>query len=45
VQTVRELMGDFPHLDVHFLQGTGQLLFFAEWSLVLDRLQQFLPEG
>ena len=45
VQTVRELMVDFPHLEVSFLQGTGQLLFFAEWPLVLDRLRDFLPEG
>ena len=45
VQTVRELMGDFPHLAVEFLPDTGQLLFFSEWQLVLERLQRFLPES
>lgn len=42
-QTMRELMADFPHLEVRFLPNTGQLLFFAEWHQVLDRLQSFLP--
>lgn len=42
VQTVRELMVDFPHLDITFLPNTGQLLFFAEWALVLERVQPFL---
>lgn len=41
--TIRELMGDFPHLQIEFLPQTGQLLFFAEWPLVLDRLEAFLP--
>jgi pimeloyl-ACP methyl ester carboxylesterase/DNA-binding CsgD family transcriptional regulator len=39
VQTIRELMAEYPRLDVTFLPGTGQLLFFAEWPQVLDRLQ------
>lgn len=43
VQTVKELMVDFPHLEVRFLPNTGQLLFFAEWAKVLDTLEQFLP--
>ncbi|NEY91971.1 LuxR C-terminal-related transcriptional regulator [Tabrizicola oligotrophica] len=43
VQTVRELMADFPHLEVTFLPDTGQLLLFAEWQVVLDRLGRFLP--
>lgn len=44
VQTMRELMVDFPHLDVTFLPDTGQLLFFAEWKLALDRLEKLLPK-
>ena len=43
VLTVKELMVDFPHLEVRFLPNTGQLLFFAEWATVLDTLEQFLP--
>lgn len=43
VQTVRELMVDYPHLDISFLPDTGQLLFFAEWPVVLDRVEPFLP--
>lgn len=42
-QTIRELMGDFPHLDVRFVPNTGQLLFFAEWPMALDVLERFLP--
>ncbi|MGA0540143.1 LuxR C-terminal-related transcriptional regulator [Neotabrizicola sp. VNH66] len=38
VQTVRELMAEFPHLSVRFVPQTGQLLFFAEWPMVLDML-------
>ena len=38
VLTVQELLADFSHLDVEFLPDTGQLLFFKEWPLVLDRL-------
>lgn len=43
VQTVRELMVDFPHLDISFVPETGQLLFFAEWPQALDRVEAFLP--
>jgi pimeloyl-ACP methyl ester carboxylesterase/DNA-binding CsgD family transcriptional regulator len=43
VQTIHELMGDYPALKVEFLPQTGQLLFFKEWRLVLDRIVQFLP--
>lgn len=39
VQTVRELMADFPHLEVRFLDFTGQLLLFARWSEVLDEIE------
>ncbi len=38
VLTVQELLVDFSHLQVEFLPDTGQLLFFKEWALVLDRL-------
>ncbi|MDO9525752.1 MAG: alpha/beta fold hydrolase [Gemmobacter sp.] len=36
--TIRELMEDFPHLDVEFVPGSGQLLFFAHWQLALAEL-------
>lgn len=39
VQTVRELMVDFPHLEVRFLEFTGQLLLFARWPEVLDAIE------
>ena len=39
VQTIRELMGDYPHLDVRFLPDTGQLLFFAEWAHALEQVE------
>lgn len=42
VQTIRELAADFPHLQVRFLAGTGQLLFFAEWPQVLDAVEVML---
>lgn len=41
--TIRELMVDYPALQVEFLPFTGQLLFFAEWPTVLARLEGFLP--
>ena len=43
LQTIAELRGDYPHLDISFLPNTGQLLFFAEWPLVLDMLEKHLP--
>ncbi|WP_192931107.1 LuxR C-terminal-related transcriptional regulator [Gemmobacter serpentinus] len=43
VQTIRELMTDYPALEVEFLPETGQLLFFKEWRLVLERLIPLLP--
>jgi pimeloyl-ACP methyl ester carboxylesterase/DNA-binding CsgD family transcriptional regulator/PAS domain-containing protein len=43
VQTIHELMGDYPALKVEFLPNTGQLLFFKEWRQVLDRVAQFAP--
>ena len=42
VLTIRELMLDFPHIEVKFLPNTGQLLFFAEWAQALDALEKFL---
>ena len=44
VQTITELMQDYPHLDVSFVPNTGQLLFFAHWPMVLDTLQKSLPQ-
>ncbi|MFM7332967.1 MAG: helix-turn-helix transcriptional regulator, partial [Tabrizicola sp.] len=38
VQTIRELAADYPQLEVRFLPGSGQLLFFAEWPMVLDEV-------
>ncbi|MDT8855313.1 helix-turn-helix transcriptional regulator [Paracoccaceae bacterium Fryx2] len=43
LQTIRELRTDFPLLEIQFVPRTGQLLFFAEWPLVLDHLTRFLP--
>jgi pimeloyl-ACP methyl ester carboxylesterase/DNA-binding CsgD family transcriptional regulator len=40
--TIKELMGDFPHLDVEFMPNTGQLLFFAEWPYALDQVEAML---
>ena len=42
VQTINELRLDYPHLQISFVPNTGQLLFFAEWPLVLDILQKYL---
>jgi pimeloyl-ACP methyl ester carboxylesterase/DNA-binding CsgD family transcriptional regulator len=42
VQTIRELMADYPHLDITFLPDTGQLLLFAEWPRVLDEAEALL---
>jgi pimeloyl-ACP methyl ester carboxylesterase len=39
ILTIRELMGDYPHLEVRFLPDTGQLLFFAEWALALEQVE------
>ncbi len=43
--TVRELMADFPHLEVRFLPHTGQLLFFAEWPQALDAVAVMALNG
>ena len=43
VQTIKELMLDYPHLEISFVPNTGQLLFFAQWPMVLDILQKYLP--
>ncbi|MEZ5796272.1 MAG: LuxR C-terminal-related transcriptional regulator [Paracoccaceae bacterium] len=39
VQTIRELMAGFAHLQVRFLPDCGQLLFFKEWALALDEVE------
>ena len=44
VQTINELRLDYPHLQISFVPNTGQLLFFAEWPLVLDILQKYLQQ-
>ena len=38
VQTIRELAAEYPQLEVRFVPGTGQLLFFAEWPMVLEEV-------
>jgi len=42
-ETIRELACDHVHLEVRVIPGAGQLLFFAEWPMVLDTLVRFLP--
>ncbi len=44
VQTIRELMVDYPHLNISFLPDTGQLLLFAEWPRVLDEVEAVMPQ-
>jgi pimeloyl-ACP methyl ester carboxylesterase/DNA-binding CsgD family transcriptional regulator len=44
VATIRELMTDFPHLEVSFLPDCGQLLLFTKWHIALDRLGLFLTK-
>ena len=44
-ETIRELMIEFPHLDVEIIEDAGQLLFFQEWKRCLDELEKFLPEA
>jgi pimeloyl-ACP methyl ester carboxylesterase len=44
LQTIRELMGDYPHLQITILPDTGQLLMFAEWPRVLDEAEALLQE-
>jgi pimeloyl-ACP methyl ester carboxylesterase/DNA-binding CsgD family transcriptional regulator len=38
-QTIREVMGDYPQIEVRFVPETGQMLFFKEWPLVLDEVE------
>jgi pimeloyl-ACP methyl ester carboxylesterase/DNA-binding CsgD family transcriptional regulator len=42
VATILELGQDYPHLDLRFLRDTGQLLFFAEWPVVLEEVERFV---
>ncbi len=39
VLSVRELMEDYPELEVRFIPETGQMLFFKEWPMVLDEVE------
>lgn len=45
VANIREQAAQFPNLEVEWLPGCGQLVFFKERQLVLDRLERFLPAG
>jgi pimeloyl-ACP methyl ester carboxylesterase/DNA-binding CsgD family transcriptional regulator len=38
VQTMRELVEDYPHVRMRLLPGNGQLLLFSEWPTVLDEV-------
>lgn len=38
VQTVTEVLADFPKPVMEIVANTGQLLLFARWQLVLDRI-------
>lgn len=42
-ETVRELMIEFPELDIEIVEDAGQLLFFQEWPRVFDELEAILP--
>lgn len=44
IQTVRELLPLFPTLDVKFIEGAGQLLFFQEWPRALNELEEIMSE-
>jgi pimeloyl-ACP methyl ester carboxylesterase/DNA-binding CsgD family transcriptional regulator/PAS domain-containing protein len=39
VETIREIAQDYPHLEVRFLAGNGQLLLFNAWPEVLDAVE------
>jgi pimeloyl-ACP methyl ester carboxylesterase/DNA-binding CsgD family transcriptional regulator len=42
VETMRELVADYPGLRMRFLPGNGQLLLFSEWPTVLDEVEALL---
>lgn len=42
-ETVRELIVEFPHLDVEIVEDAGQLLFFQDWRRVLNEVEIMLP--
>jgi pimeloyl-ACP methyl ester carboxylesterase/DNA-binding CsgD family transcriptional regulator len=42
VETMRELGREYPHVQIRFLPGNGQLLFFSEWPMVLDEVEALL---
>lgn len=43
-KTIEELIPEFPNLDISIIQDCGQLLFFKEWQMALDELEEFLPK-
>jgi pimeloyl-ACP methyl ester carboxylesterase/DNA-binding CsgD family transcriptional regulator len=43
-KTIEELIPQFPNLDISIIQDCGQLLFFKEWPMALDELEEFLPK-
>lgn len=45
VETIRELAADFPHIEMRFVTGAGQLLFFAHWPMVLDLVGELAGRG
>lgn len=42
IETVRELLPEFPQLDVDFIEGAGQLLFFQEWPRALNEIERLM---
>jgi pimeloyl-ACP methyl ester carboxylesterase/DNA-binding CsgD family transcriptional regulator len=40
--TMREVVAGYPGIGLEMIAGGGQMLFFAHWPLVLDRLQPYL---
>ncbi len=45
LQTVREQVEDYPHLQVDYLPEAGQLLFFTYWPRMLDHLVRMAALG
>ncbi|MGL4489722.1 MAG: LuxR C-terminal-related transcriptional regulator, partial [Rhizobiaceae bacterium] len=44
-KTIEELIPKFPNLDISIIDDCGQLLFFKEWRMALDELENFLPKN
>lgn len=45
LQTLREQVQDYPHLQVEYLPDAGQLLFFTYWPRMLDHLLRMAASG